>query len=154
MKCQRLHVLVCAACIISGCTNIPPLSADAEPQTPVASATQEGRITTLETTQLEAEQNFGARSAIGAVTGGLIGSQVGRGSTRSTVTGAAIGAAIGTVVGAYAQSAGERRNEQHVTVQLATGDVVTVTQPVDARLSAGMTVRVEGTGESTRVVPQ
>jgi outer membrane lipoprotein SlyB len=37
---------------------------------------------------------------------------------------------------------------------MVTGGRVTITQPVDARLRQGMSVRVEGSGEYARVVPR
>jgi len=37
---------------------------------------------------------------------------------------------------------------------MATGGSVTITQPIDARLREGMSVRVEGSGENARVVPR
>lgn len=89
-----------------------------------------------------------AVGAVGAVAGGLLGSQIGqgRGSTLATVLGAAAGAVV--------ESKMKKKDAQRVTVTMRTGGEVTIVQPVDARLKSGMNVRVEGSGETARVVPQ
>ena len=112
-------------------------------------AERTGRITAIETIQVEDNYRFGVGTAAGAVVGGLIGHHLGDGSAIGTAAGAAAGAAIGT----YAESRRAKQDAQRVTVVMATGDQVTIVQPADTRLSNGMDVRVEGSGETARVVP-
>ena len=113
-----------------------------------------GRITRVESIKVDDDSKAGAGATAGAVAGGFVGSQFGygfgAGSTLGIVTGAAVGAATSNAV----QSQTAKRDAQRVSVQLATGGAVTVVQPVDTRLSSGMEVRVEGSGESARVVPR
>jgi len=59
------------------------------------------------------------------------------------------------VAGTYAESKmGGKTDAQRITVNMVTGGRVTITQPRDDRLREGMRVRVEGSGESARVVPR
>jgi len=109
-----------------------------------------GRIATLEAIKIDEGVRLGVGTVAGAVAGGLIGSQVSDGSRKGAVVGAATGAAIGS----YADSRLAKRDAQRVTVAMATGGVVTIVQPVDTRLANGMDVRLEGSGESARVVPR
>jgi outer membrane lipoprotein SlyB len=113
-------------------------------------ADRNGRITSLEAIQLDDSYKLGIGTAAGAVVGGLIGSQVSQGST----TGAVVGAATGAAIGSYGQSRLSKKDAQRITVSMAAGGQATVVQPVDARLTNGMDVRIEGSGESARVVPR
>ncbi len=110
---------------------------------------RDGTITALENVQVDDAYRLGVGTAVGAVAGGLLGSAVGD-STTSTVAGAVLGGAAGT----YGESKLSKRDAQRITVEMATGGRVTITQPADSRLSAGMKVRVEGSGEGARVVPR
>ena len=65
------------------------------------------------------------------------------------MAGAAVGAAAGTVAEGKLKS----RDAQRVTVRMNTGGQVTILQPVDNRLAEGMDVRIEGSGDTARVVP-
>jgi len=119
----------------------------------VASQTErDGRITGIEIVKVDEDYQLGVGTVIGAVAGGLLGSQIGsgRGATAATVAGAAVGAAAGTV----AESKLKKKDAQRVTVQMQTGGQMTIMQPADSRLQNGMNVRIEGSGESARVVPR
>lgn len=106
-----------------------------------------GHITDIRTIQVDDDYKLGVGTAVGAVAGGLLGSQIG--GTTATVAGAAAGAAGGT----YAESKLNKIDAQQVTVQMRTGGQVIVVQPEDRRLTNGMNVRIEGSGETGRVVP-
>jgi outer membrane lipoprotein SlyB len=110
-----------------------------------------GRIVAIDRIQVDDEYRLGIGTAIGAVAGGLLGRQFGSGGgrTAATVAGAAVGAAAGTVAEAKIKG----RDAQRVTVRMETGGQVTIMQPIDDRLAQGMSVRVEGSGETARVVP-
>jgi outer membrane lipoprotein SlyB len=92
---------------------------------------------------------LGVGTAVGAVAGGILGAAIGD-STAATVTGAVLGGLGGT----YAESKIHKADAQRVTVDMLTGGQPTIVQPMDGRLREGMPVRVEGSGESARVVPR
>jgi outer membrane lipoprotein SlyB len=64
------------------------------------------------------------------------------------------GAVLGGVAGSYAESKVHKQDAQRITVNLVSGGSVTITQPMEGRLRDGMAVRIEGSGESARVVPR
>jgi outer membrane lipoprotein SlyB len=87
--------------------------------------------------------------------GGLgIGSLIGRGTGRDVAMIA--GALAGAAGGNYA----EKKNydqpvqAQQIIVRVKSGVLVSVTQPVNASLSKGMNVYIEGAGNEARVLPQ
>ena len=156
MKTRVLVPAVLFAMVGGGCTDMPRLGGGptyGDTSVSVASQSERsGKITSLEIVQVDENYKFGVGTVVGAVAGGLLGSQIGqgRGSTVATVLGAAAGAAAGTVV----ESKMKKKDAQRVTVTMRTGGEVTIVQAVDTRLKSGMNVRVEGSGETARVVPQ
>lgn len=112
-------------------------------------ADREGLIASVEAITVDEDFKLGVGTAVGAVAGGLLGSRMGSG-TGSTVAGAAVGAAAGT----YAESKLKKKDAQRVVVNMKTGGQVTIVQPLDSRLKNGMNVRVDGSGETARVVPR
>lgn len=155
MRTQALGVVALAAVLVAGCAEMPQFGGPKYGETSGTLASQadrNGTITSLETVKVDEDYKLGVGTAVGAVAGGLLGSQIGegRGSTVGTVVGAAAGAAAGTV----AESKMKKKDAQRVTVKMATGGEVTIVQPVDSRLRNGMRVRVEGSGETARVVPR
>lgn len=140
---------------MGGCADMSQMGGPTYGETAGSTASQSdrnGKITALSIVQVDEKYKFGVGTVVGAVAGGLLGSQIGsgRGSTVATVVGAAAGAATGTVV----ESKMKKKDAQSVTVKMNTGGEVTIVQPVDSRLKTGMPVRVEGSGESARVVPR
>lgn len=116
----------------------------------VASQTERnGTIAQLEDLSVNDDYKLGVGTAVGAVAGGLLGAGAG-----DSTTATAAGAILGGVAGTYAESKIAKKDAQRVTVDMATGGRVTITQPVDARLREGLAVRVEGSGEHARVVPR
>lgn len=155
MKAKLLWALALATAVASGCAEMEKLGGPTYGETSGTVAGQtdrNGKITSLEIVKVDENYKLGIGTAVGAVAGGLLGSQIGegRGSTVATVVGAAAGAAAGTV----AESKMKKKDAQRVTVHMTTGGDVTIVQPVDSRLRNGMNVRVEGSGETARVVPQ
>lgn len=141
--------------LVGGCADMGSLGGTKYGETSGTVAGQtdrNGKITSLEVVKVDEDYKLGVGTAVGAVAGGLLGSQIGegRGSTVATVVGAAAGAAAGTV----AEGKIKKKDAQRVTVKMNTGGEVTIVQPVDARLKNGMNVRVDGSGETARVVPQ
>jgi outer membrane lipoprotein SlyB len=86
----------------------------------------------------------GTKSGVGAVaggvTGGVLGSMVGGGKGR--VLGAVIGALGGAAGGALAEEEVTKRQGLEITVELDTGEIVTVVQEADLQFYAGERVRV------------
>ena len=157
MKSTLVTVAVLAAALFAGCADLNSLPGSpqyGDTSGAVRSETErDGRISSLEAIKLDDNYKLGIGTAVGAVAGGLLGSQIGHGGTSSTI-GAVAGAAAGAAAGTYAQSRLEKKDAQRITVRMITGGDVTVIQPVDARLTNGMRVRVEGSGETARVVPR
>jgi outer membrane lipoprotein SlyB len=144
-----------AIAVAAGCADMGSLTGPKYGETSgavISETDRQGTITGIQTIQVDDEYRLGIGTAVGAVAGGLLGSQVGsgRGSTAATVVGAAVGAAAGTV----AESKLKKKDAQEVGVRMRSGGQLTIVQPVDSRLSNGMSVRVEGSGETARVVPR
>lgn len=156
MKAQFAILLVAIGALASGCADLGSLGGGpdyGETSGTVANQTdRDGHITDIRTIQVDSDYKFGIGTVVGAVAGGLLGSQVGSGTTATvaTVAGAAAGAAAGT----YAESKLNKIDAQQVTVQMRTGGQVIVVQPEDSRLTDGMNVRIEGSGDTGRVVPR
>lgn len=151
MKAQFAILIISAAGLLSGCADTRNLGGGGdygERSGTVANQTdRDGYITNLERIEINEDYKLGVGTVVGAVAGGLLGSKAGD-STTATVAGAAVGAAAGT----YAQGKMSDQDAQRVTVQMASGGQVVIVQPVNKNLADGMNVRVEGSGESGRVV--
>jgi outer membrane lipoprotein SlyB len=147
-----LPVLLCVA-LAGGCADMGSLGGTTYGETGTTAASQterDGTIVKLETIQVDDKYKLGVGTAVGAVAGGLLGAGVGD-STGATVAGAVLGGVAGT----YAEGKmGGKKDAQRITVNMKTGGTVTIVQPIDGRLREGMAVRVEGSGESARVVPR
>jgi len=152
MKAHLAILIISAAGLLSGCADTRSLGGGGdygERSGNVSSQSdRDGYITALENIEIDDEYKLGIGTVVGAVAGGMLGSKAGD-STVATVAGAAAGAAAGT----YAQrELGDGTPAQRVTVQMASGGQVVIIQPVNNNLTNGMEVRVEGSGESARVV--
>lgn len=145
-------MLLLAAALAAGCADLGSLGGTKYGDTGGTVASQserDGTIAQLENIQVDDNYKLGVGTAVGAVAGGLLGAGVGDSATATVV-----GAVVGGVAGTYAESKLAKKDAQRVTVDMVTGGRVTITQPVDSRLREGMQVRVEGSGESARVVPR
>jgi len=144
--------LMILAGLVGGCADMGNLGGTKYGESSGTMASQserDGTIARLENIQVDSNYKLGVGTAAGAVAGGLLGAGLGD-STTATV----VGAVVGGVAGTYAESKYSKRDAQRITVNMATGGTVTITQPVDNRLSEGMRVWVEGSGENARVVPR
>jgi len=151
MKALLAILIFSAAGLASGCADMGSLGGGPDygerSGTVANQSDRDGYITALEIIEVDEDYKFGIGTVVGAVAGGLLGAKVSDG-TVGTVAGAAVGAAAGTV----AQSKLSKNEAQRVTVQMQTGGQVVIVQPVNNSLSNGMNVRVEGSGETGRVV--
>lgn len=156
MKLRTLVPAILFTMGVGGCSDMPQLGGGpkyGDTSGSVASQSdRNGKITALDVVQVDENYKFGVGTAVGAVAGGLLGSQIGKGD--GSTLGAVLGAAAGAVAGTAVESKVKKQDAQRVTVKMATGGEVTILQPADSRLNSGMNVRVEGSGESARVVPQ
>lgn len=143
--------LLLSLALLGGCADLGSLGGTkyGETGSPASQAEREGTIAKLETVQVDDQYKLGVGTAVGAVAGGILGGKVGDG-TAATVTGAVLGGLAGT----YAESKMHKQDAQRVSVDMKTGGSVTIVQPVDSRLRQGLAVRIEGSGESARVVPR
>lgn len=138
--------------VMGGCAELESLGGPKygeKSSTATRQTERDGTIATLENIQVDDKYKLGVGTAVGAVAGGLLGAGMGD-STTATVAGAVLGGVAGT----YAESKIAKKDAQRITVDMVTGGRVTITQPLDDRLRQGMKVRVEGGGESARVVPR
>lgn len=143
--------VVVVLALAGGCAEMGSLGGPTYGETGGAVMSQterDGTVATLENIEVDDAYKFGVGTAAGAVAGGILGAAVG--DTGATVAGAVLGGVAGT----YAESKIHKQDAQRVTVKMKTGGSVTIVQPMDGRLREGMAVRVEGSGESARVVPR
>jgi len=107
-------------------------------------ARQEMRVNYGTVQSVRAVQIEGTKSGVGAVgggvTGGVLGSMVGGG--RGQVLGAVVGALGGAAVGAMAEEGVTRKNALEITVELDSGEILSVVQEADLQFYAGERVRV------------
>ena len=156
MNKRMLVPAILFAMVVGGCADMPQMGGGptyGDTSGSMASQSERnGRITALEVVQVDESYKLGIGTVVGAVAGGLLGSQIGggRGATLATVLGAAAGGVAGTAV----ESKMKKQDAQRVTVRMDTGGEVTLLQPIDSRLRSWMRVRVEGSGDNARVVPQ
>ena len=111
-----------------------------------------GRIERIDPVTLTSEHQLGVGHVLGAVGGGALGHPFGGGKAKvvAQVIGSLGGGAIG---GQVQKNFSQPQPGQVVTVTLANGVAVGVSQPVDASLRVGDCVRIDGSGQSARVVP-
>lgn len=113
-----------------------------------------GKIEQITLTQMQTNHDSGVGAVLGGLGGLGIGSLIGRGTGRDVAMIA--GALAGAAGGNYA----EKKNydqpvqAQQIIVRVKSGVLVSVTQPVNAVLTKGMNVYIEGAGNEARVVPQ
>lgn len=114
-------------------------------------ALQEMRVNYGTVQSVRAVQIEGTKSGIGAVgggvTGGVLGSMVGGG--RGRVLGAVVGALGGAAVGAVAEEGLTKKNAYEITVELDTGEILSVVQEADLQFSPGERVRVLRANDGT-----
>jgi outer membrane lipoprotein SlyB len=109
-----------------------------------------GRIARIDPVSLEGEHQLGVGHVLGAVGGGVIGHQFGNGRGR------VVAQVVGSLAGGGAGGALQKKFEppqpgEHITVTLANGVAVGITQPTSPGLAVGDCVRIDGTGPSARV---
>ena len=114
---------------------------------------RQGVVEQITATQIQSNHHTGVGAVVGGLGGLGIGSLIGRG------TGREVAMVVGTVGGALAGNEVQKKHEQpqsaqQVIVRVKSGVLVSITQPVDARLRVGQRVYIEGNGEGARVVPQ
>ena len=98
-----------------------------------------GTVRDVRAVQIEGTKS-GVGAVAGGVTGGVLGSMVGGGKGR--LLGAVVGALGGAAGGALAEEQVTMRQGVEVTVELDTGELVTVVQEADMQFSVGERVRV------------
>ena len=112
-----------------------------------------GVIEEISTVQLQGNHPTGVGAVVGGVAGLGIGSLIGGGSGRD------VAMVLGAIGGAFAGNEIQKKYDQpqtgqQIIVRTATGVLVSVTQPVNTRLTKGQKVYIEGSGDDARVVPR
>jgi outer membrane lipoprotein SlyB len=105
-----------------------------------------GTVQSVRSVQMEGTQS-GVGAVAGGVTGGVLGSMVGGG--RGQVLGAVVGALGGAAVGAVAEEGVTKKNALEITVELDTGEILSVVQEADLQFSPGERVRVLRANDGT-----
>ena len=114
---------------------------------------RQGVVEQITATQIQSNHHTGVGAVVGGLGGLGIGSLIGRG------TGREVAMVVGTIGGALTGNEVQKKHDQpqsaqQVIVRVKSGVLVSITQPVDARLRVGQRVYIEGNGEGARVVPQ
>ena len=105
-------------------------------------------------TEMKSNHDAGLGAVVGGLAGAGLGSLIGAGTGRDVAI--AAGAIMGAVGGNYAQKQyfDKPQAAQQVFVRLASGVLVSITQPMNPNLYQGQKVYVEGSGSEARVVPR
>ena len=98
-----------------------------------------GTVQSVRNVQIEGTQS-GIGAVGGGVTGGVLGSMVGGG--RGQVLGAVVGALGGAAAGAMLEEGVTKKNALEITVELDSGEILSVVQEADLQFFAGERVRV------------
>jgi outer membrane lipoprotein SlyB len=141
--------------LIAGCGG--PVSRRMQPAPAPAGATygeaevRSGRIERIDPVELEGDHQLGVGHVLGAVAGGAMGHQFGGGKAKvvAQVVGSVSGGSVG---GGIQRKYAAPRDGQLVTVTLGNGVAVGIVQPANPALRAGDCVRIDGSGQSARVV--
>jgi outer membrane lipoprotein SlyB len=139
---QRILAAGITALLVASCAQSPSMG-----ETEI----RQGHITHIDPVSLEGDHQLGLGAIIGGIAGGVLGHQIGGGTgqTVATIAGVLAGGAVGQRV---QNRYGERRQGQHIMVDLGNGYVIGITQPVNPNLRVGDPVRIEGSGTDARVV--
>ena len=139
----KLARYVLLVCFLAACATPAPQTGESD--------VRFGTIKRIEPVSLEGDHQLGLGAIIGGVAGGVLGHQIGGGTGQTVATVA--GTLGGAFLGQKAQNKyGERRQGQHIIVQLNNDVAVGITQPVNPDLRVGDAVRVDGSGSDARVV--
>lgn len=151
MLTQKISKWVSGLTVVAMVAVVAVLAACAQPgPAPGESEVRYGRINRIDAVQIESDAHLGLGAVIGSVAGGVLGHQFGGGNGRDVATVA--GALAGGFAGAQVEKNNEKRPGQHIIVQLNNGVAVGITQATDPNLRVGDSVRIDGTGNSARVV--
>ena len=143
---SRFTALLCAFALASGltaCATSGPQSGETEVRQVV--------VEQITPTQIDSSKPAGIGAVVGAVAGVGLGSLVGGGTGRDVAM--VLGAVGGAVAGNKVQKKYDKpvAGEQ-IVVRVASGVLVSVTQPGTSGLRKGQNVFIEGSGENARVV--
>jgi outer membrane lipoprotein SlyB len=137
---RRVLLLAAAALAAAGCASWPD-----------GSDLRHGRVARVDAISLQGDSQLGVGAVLGAVAGRALGHSFASGDSRT------VAQVVGALGGGHAGSApgGDypaRRPGEHLTVTLNRGVAVGIAQPGASGLRAGDCVRVDGAGETARVV--
>ncbi len=114
-------------------------------------ARQEMRVHYGTVKEVRMVQIEGTQSGIGTVAGGVLGGVLGSfvGGGRGRVIGATVGALGGAAGGAVTESAVTKKDGVEVTVELDSGEIVTVVQEADMQFYTGDRIRLLRANDGT-----
>ncbi|AJP47496.1 membrane protein [Rugosibacter aromaticivorans] len=147
MKNYRLLLIALSTVMLAACASQSG-SSYSRAQTRSEQTVRLGVVESVRAVTIEGTKS-GIGAVAGAAVGGLGGSNVGGGK------GSSVGAVLGAVLGGVAGNAIEDRTTQkaglEITVKLANGQMIAVTQEADEQFRPGERVRVLSGGGATRV---
>ncbi len=134
-----LLVLVASAGLLTSCVSSRSAQVYSRDQAMQEMRVNYGTVQSVRAVQIEGTQS-GVGAVGGGVTGGVLGSMVGGG--RGQVLGAVVGALGGAAAGAMLEEGVTKKNALEITVELDTGESLSVVQEADMEFYAGERVRV------------
>ncbi len=134
-----LMVLFASAAMLSACASSRSGQVYSRDQARQEMRVNYGTVKEVRTVLIEGTQS-GVGAVAGGVTGGVLGSMIGGG--RGRILGTVIGALGGAAGGALAEEEITKKQGVEVTVEMDTGEIVTIVQEADMQFYAGDRVRV------------
>jgi outer membrane lipoprotein SlyB len=114
---RRMLAAIATVVLVASCAESPTMG-----QSPTLGETEvrQGRITRIDSVSLEGDHQLGLGAIIGGIAGGVLGNQIGGGTgqTVATIAGVLAGGAVGQRV---QNRYGERRQGEHIMVDLGNG---------------------------------
>lgn len=141
-----LLFLFTAASLLTSCVSSRSAQVYSRDQAMQEMRVNYGTVQSVRAVQIEGTQS-GVGAVGGGVTGGVLGSMVGGG--RGQVLGAVVGALGGAAAGAMLEEGVTKKNALEITVELDSGEILSVVQEADLEFYAGERVRVLRANDGT-----
>ncbi len=141
-----LLFLFAAASLLTSCVSSRSAQVYSRDQAMQEMRVNYGTVQSVRPVQIEGTQS-GVGAVGGGVTGGVLGSMVGGG--RGQVLGAVVGALGGAAAGAMLEEGVTKKNALEITVELDSGEILSVVQEADLEFYAGERVRVLRANDGT-----
>ena len=148
---RNIFVLVALTIMATACASSKSGKVYSRGETQQAQSVEFGNVLVIEDVLIE-----GTKTPIGAAAGTVAGGVIGAGSGDSSgdkVRGV-VGAVVGGVVGAAAEEGFTRRKGHQITIELSSGELISIVQEADQDIAVNDAVRIftqpDGTKRVTR----